>query len=437
VNQVTVILYEVILWFVALAALPKLFYNYFFRNKYRNSLMNRLGFNLKDFNKGSAPVIWFHAVSMGETKAITALAREIKRLIPQSSIMVSSTTETGHAEAKRSLSFADHHVYLPFDFNWIVNSTIKKFSPKLIILSESDFWYNFLRIAKSHGSLVALVNGKISERSTARFKFASFFSKRLFNLFDSLCVQNSLYAKRLVEAGAPVDKMSITGNLKFDDEYPQLSLEEIIQWKQKLGIGPDQIVLTMGSSHHPEEQLLIQTLKDMWDKNPNLKVIIVPRHPERFKTVESLLENARLTWISFTNIGLKTGNEQVILIDAMGMLRMCYQLSDVAIVGGSFTDKVGGHNILEPCWYGKPVLFGPYMHTQLELVSLIEQSNAGLQVTEHELPSALQRLLDNPGERHAFGERGLALVKELKGSTARTIQALEPLLEKIKTFTTI
>ena len=144
--------------------------------------------------------------------------------------------------------------------------------------------------------------------------------------------------------------------------------------------------------------------------------------------VALLLEKERLHGISFTDINRRSGKEQVILMDAMGLLRMCYQLSDLAIVGGSFTERVGGHNILEPCWYGKPVLFGPHMHTQLELVDLIKQYEAGLQVDQKTLPVVLQRWLENPGEPQEIGKRGLSLVKSLKGSTKRTLQALDPLL---------
>jgi 3-deoxy-D-manno-octulosonic-acid transferase len=431
VNFIIAFFYEMTLWIIALFALPKLAYHYLFHKKYRNSFLARFGSKILELKKNNAPIIWIHAVSLGETKAVVSLAREIKRLLPSCSIMISSTTETGHAEAKRSLPFADHHVYLPFDFNSVISRTVKQVSPALVILCESDFWYNFLRSSKKVGASVALVNGKISERSANRFNKVPFFSKRLFGLFNTICTQNSLYQKRLMEAGAPEDSLVVTGNLKFDDDYPQLSPEEVKKWRNKLGIDSHQLVLTIGSTHHPEEQLFIQILKEVWKKVPHLKVILVPRHPERFKTVGALLENARINWISFTDIARRSGNEQVILIDAMGMLRMCYQLSDLSLVGGSFIDKVGGHNILEPCWYGKPVIFGPHMHTQLELVHLINQSQAGEQVTELELQSALERLLLSSKQRQKIGEKGAVLIKELKGSTQRTIAALDPLLQKI------
>lgn len=431
-NLIVALFYEFSLWLIALFAMPKFAYRYFVHRKYRNSLLDRLGFNLPDLKNNNAPVIWIHAVSLGETKAVVSLAREIKRILPSYAIMISSTTETGHAEAKRSLPFADYHVYLPLDFNGVVNRIVKQVSPKLVILCESDFWYNFLRASKKLGASIALVNGKISKRSAARFSKVPFFSKRMFDLFNMMCIQNTDYEKLLVNAGACPNRLQVTGNLKFDDDYPQLNQEEIKQWRQKLGISPDELVLTIGSTHNPEEQLFINILKEVWKKIPQLKVIIVPRHPERFKTVGTLLENARINWIPFTNIARRTGKEQIILIDAMGMLRMCYQLSDLCVVGGSFTEKVGGHNILEPCWYGKPVLFGPHMNSQLELVNLVNQAYAGEQITEQELQSALERLLLNTNQRNKIGQQGLALVKQLKGSTQRTVEALRPLLETFR-----
>lgn len=278
---------------------------------------------------------------------------------------------------------------------------------------------------------MVLVNGKISERSMRRFRLIPFFAKRLFDLLDVLCIQNTLYRSRFIEAGAPFEKIVITGNLKLDEDYPQLSYDEVIQWRQTLGIQPNQIVLTIGSTHAPEEQIFIQSLKEIWKHAPQLRVILVPRRPERFKEVGQLLEKERLIWINFSDINRRSGKEQVILMDAMGLLRMCYQLSDLALVGGSFTDRVGGHNILEPCWYGKPVLFGPHMHTQLELVDLMKQYGAGIQVKQDQLQGTLDRWIEHPKEAQEIGANGVRLVKDLKGSTGRTLQAIEPVLSKL------
>ncbi|WP_068471078.1 3-deoxy-D-manno-octulosonic acid transferase [Candidatus Protochlamydia phocaeensis] len=430
-NVFLILCYECCLWILALLAIPKMLYQLVFYKKYRQSLLPRLGFDYPIFQQNGEPLIWIHAVSVGETKAVVSLVRELKQRFPSSLFVVSSITETGHAEAKRSLPFVDYHVYLPFDFSFIVRRLIKRASPDLVILCESDFWFNFMRLAKAQGASLVLVNGKLSEKSTHRFCKVPFFSKALFELFDFLCVQNALYEKRFIEAGASPEKIHITGNLKLDDEYPQLTAEEVTQWRQKLGIQPDQLVLTIGSSHHPEEQLILQLLKEIWKSFPTLKVIFVPRHPERFQEVGELLEKERLLWVAFTDINRRTGKEQAILIDAMGMLRMCYQLSDIAIVGGSFTSKVGGHNILEPCWYSKPVLFGPHMYSQPELVDLIKEYDAGKQVSEEQLQETLFHLLGDSAERQRMGQNGLELIRSLKGSTKRTLHVIDPLLHQL------
>ncbi len=431
-NWIFLIFYEIVLWILAFIAIPKTIYSFFVHKKYHQSLLPRLGFGYPPFQPHSLPSIWIHAVSVGETKAVVSVARELKRLFPDNPLIISSVTETGHAEAKRSLPFADYHVYLPLDFSWIISRILKQAAPGLVILCESDFWFNFLYYSKKRGALLALVNGKMSERSMQRFSFVPFFSKRLFGLLDVLCVQNHLYRTRFIEAGVPLEKFAITGNLKLDEDYPQLSNEEVTEWRQKLGIQPNQIVLTIGSTHAPEEQMFIQVLKEIWKQTPQLRVILVPRKPERFKEVGFLLEKECLLWVNFSDINRCTGKEQVILMDAMGLLRMCYQLSDLAIVGGSFTDRVGGHNILEPCWYGKPVLFGPHMQTQFELVDLIKQYAAGVQVEQDQLRPILERWLTHSKEAQEIGSNGFRLVKDLKGSTKRTMQALEPLLDKLR-----
>lgn len=423
--------YEMALWVLALIALPKMLYDMVVHRKYQKSFLARLGFGYPIIQKGSHPLIWIHAVSVGETKAIVALARRLKASYPHVKIVISSTTETGHQEAKRVLSFVDWQVYLPFDFTWIVKKIVRQAKPDLVILSETDFWYNFLRISKEQGALLAIVNGKVSERSLDRLKKVDFFSKRLFGLIDLFCVQNNAYKERFLQVGIPADKLVVTGNIKFDDDYPTLPPNEIQVWRSRLGISPKQPVLTIGSTHHPEEKLFLDILANIWKEIPNLKVILVPRHPERFKEVASLLEKEGVTFVRFSDIAERRGTEKVILIDAMGLLRMCYQLSDLALVAGSYNPKIGGHNILEPSWYGLPVLFGPYMHTQPELVELVKDYAAGWQLDATQLQEKIMQLIKDDAERSRVGKEGLRLIADLKGGTQRTIAALQPLLSKV------
>jgi 3-deoxy-D-manno-octulosonic-acid transferase len=435
VSLILLIFYEIALWMIALLAIPKMIYSFFVRKKYRQSLVARLGFDYPPFHTHGVPSIWIHAVSVGETRAVVTLARELKHLFPDHPLIISSVTETGHAEAKRSLPFADYHVYLPFDFRWVVRKIVNRASPALVILCESDFWYHFLHYSKKSGAALGLVNGKLSERSMGRLGKVPFFARRLFGLLDVLCVQNTLYRTRLIKAGAPIERIVVTGNLKLDEDYPKLSQEEVREWKQKLAIHPEQIVLTIGSTHPSEEQIFIHSLKEIWKHTPHLRVILVPRHPERFKEVGQLLEKEGVVWINFSEINRWTGKEQVILMDAMGLLRMCYQISDFAIVGGSFTDKVGGHNILEPCGYGKPVLFGPHMHAQLELVDLMTQYGAGIQVNQEQLRLVLEQWIAHPKEAEEIGVHGMRLVKDLRGSAKRSLEALKPLFSKLTNVT--
>lgn len=426
------VLYEIGLWLLALIALPKLLYDLVVHKKHRKSLFYRFGYGLPKKTAENSPVIWIHAISLGETKAAVALARDIKKKFPNGTLVISSVTETGHYEAQRCMPFADHHIYMPLDFYLPIQRAIKRLSPDLVLLCESDFWFNFLRLAKKNGSYIGLVNGKISEKSANRYSQFSFFSRRLFGLFDMFCIQNNLYQDRFIKLGVPQAKTVITGNLKFDDEYPQLNPEEVKDWRKKLGIGPDQFVLTIGSTHDPEETLLLDVLTEVWKSCPNLKVLLIPRHPERYDEAGKILERKRMLWTSFNDINRQVGNEQIILMNAFGLLRMCYQLSDFSIVGGSYTSKVGGHNIMEPCWYGKPVIFGPYMHTQVEFVNYVKKYESGFQVDLKELPATIIRLLKDEAERNRVGQKGIAMMDDLKGATTKSILALSPVLQRLR-----
>lgn len=419
------IFYEFALWLYALVMLPKLLYQRFVHGKYKQSLTKRFGFGFPLISKNKRKLIWIHGVSVGETKAVAALAKQLKKDLNDPIIVVSSVTETGHAEAQRSLPFANYHVYLPFDIYFLISPIISRVKPDLVILSESDFWYNFLNCSKKCGAKIALVNGKISQRSLNRFLKVPSFTQNLFSLLDVVCVQNQQYRDRFLQLGIDPDRIVVTGNMKLDEVYPKLLPNELAAWKRQLGISSDMQVLVAGSTHDPEERLLLDSLKEIWMHHPNLKVLVVPRHPERFMEVAAILSKRNIPFGRFSALGASTGQERVILIDTMGLLRKCYQLADVAFVGGSFTQKVGGHNIIEPCWYGVPVLFGPHTFTQTEFVSLVEEYKAGLQVKKsEEFTKTLLALLDDVSQRQQLGQGGMRLVNEMSGATAKTYAAI-------------
>lgn len=417
------------MWLLAIAALPKTLYQMLFQKKYRGNLSKRFGCEFPSIEKGDRPLVWIHAVSLGETRAIATFAKLLKAQLKNPIFVISSASETGHAEAQRSLAFADYHVYLPLDFSWIVKPIIGRVKPNLVVLTESDFWYNFLRISKENGARIILANGKISERSTNRLKKATFFAKRVFGLFDTMCLQSHLYKNRFEQVGADPGKMVVTGNLKFDDDYPALSAQELADWRKLLGITSDHKVLVMGSTHDPEEKLFLSMLQEVWKSDPKLKAILVPRHPERFQEVARILVERNIPFVRFSEIETKKGNELLILFDVMGLLRKSYQIADVAIVAGSYTSKVGGHNVLEPSWYGVPVIYGPFMHSQPDLVDLTKEYGTALQVEGENLAETVRQLLHSQDKREGYRHNAERLLRDCRGATQRTWEALQRVID--------
>lgn len=424
--------YDLFLHLAALLYTPIFLFQWICKGKYRKNILQRLGLRTPRIHaKRKKFVIWFHAPSLGETKAITPLVALARLNMPDALILVSSVTETGHQTAVASLKDADHHIYLPFDFPYLINPLVDAIKPDLVIISETDFWYNFLKRAKDLGARIVVVNGKISERSLKRFNILPWLMAPLFQLIDLICPQNEDYNNRFMRLGIPPDHLYVTGNLKLDDTYPVLSESEVKEWKKRLGLHKDDILLVIGSTHHPEEKQLLNVLKKVWKKCPQLKVALAPRHPERFKTVASFLESNSVPYATYSTEEKFDAETHLMLFDAMGILRQLYQVGDIAIVAGSYTDKVGGHNLLEPSWYGKPVIFGPHTQSQSELAFLMKKAEAGKQVALDKLAETLVDLIQHPEKRKKMGASGMKIFTEAKGATERTWQLLRVMISQI------
>ncbi len=413
--------YNLALFFLALLALPKLLYQLIFLKKYRSSFAQRFGFHFPQIDKGNQKLVWIHAVSVGETKAIAALAKLIKD--SGAILLISSITETGHAEAKRSIPFADYFVFLPFDFSWIIKPIVKGVKPDLVICSETDIWYNFLKSAKKNKASNILVNGKISERSFKGLQVFSFFSKKLFGLLDLLAVQNEEYKQRFEQLGVNPNLLNVTGNLKLDEKIEINSTDTIID---TLGLTKEDFVIVLGSTHAPEEKLILKKLQTLFHTYPKIKILVVPRHPERFDSVASIIaahdpDYGRLS---------RGTTGKIILIDTMGLLKSCLQIANLAIIGGSFVPGIGGHNITEPAQYGVPVLFGPFMHNQPDFPEIILKNRAGEQITLDQLSHTVQNLFENPQKLQKMGLEGKNLLTRMQGSTQATWCLLTPFLTK-------
>jgi 3-deoxy-D-manno-octulosonic-acid transferase len=419
VNMSISFLYNILLVLLGLLSLPRFLFLWLKYGKYRHSFSKRWGKGFPKIEKQGRFLVWIHAVSVGETKAVAALAKKMMREVPDAILIVSSVTETGHEEAKRSIPQAQHHIFLPFDLPWIITSLVRQAAPDMVVVCESDLWLNFLRAAKRQGAFVALVNGKISTRSVQRYQYIPFFTKALFAHIDLVAVQNEEHKARYLQIGAPPEKIVATGNMKLDEAYPFMSSEQTTQWKRELGICDENQVVVLGSTHYPEEQLLLESLLPLISRL-SLKVVVVPRHPERFNEVAELLKRLKIPFHRLAQ-GVPHTESKVVLVDRMGVLRQCYQIADVAVVGGSYTAKVGGHNILEPCAYGVPVIFGPHMQAQFELADIAGRYNCGKQVAQERLQETIEFLLQNTNERKRLGESGKRLMEEMQGASERNL----------------
>lgn len=354
--------------------------------------------------------IWIHAVSLGETKAIKPLLEEIKKDFPDAVLFFSSTTETGQSEAKTNHKELSCCFFLPLDFSFLMKRMVSKISPDLFILVETDFWLNLLSYLKKNDASVVVVNGKMSPASHRNYKRAPKFSKDLFSLVDLYCVQSQEYKFAFKDLGVREEKILVSGNVKFDAKE---ILSHSISFK---GFREERKVVTLASTHEHEEEMILEALKEMKE---SLSFLIAPRHPSRFAVVAKLLEREKIPFRRITEEG--DGSEQVVLVDRMGVLDQCYRLSQAVIVGGSFVKHVGGHNIYEPVRFGVPVLYGPYMYKQTELVNSLQKHHIGEQVELSHLKGALERLLDTPEEQLKYQ----ALRSEMEGATERSWAAIK------------
>lgn len=419
-------LYDVVQFFVLLLILPKVIWERFFKKRYKGRFKCLLGISIPDTKQKKGKVYLIYAVSMGETKAAASLFHKMKSDGSDSQYYIVSRTETGHAEAKRSMKGAEGYFLLPLDFSWVMKRFLNKIQPDVVIVVESDFWINFLRLSKKLGAQVFLVSGKVSIRSFKRFRRLSFFSKKLFSYFDFICAQNEVFKQRFVELKGDSESVGTTGNLKYDTTFAKVNKSD---FKQKIGIQKQDQVIVLASTHQREEELLLEALKPLWERVPHLKVVIVPRHPERFSEVKQMIEKKKISCVCYSNIEEKTGHEKVVLVDTMGMLLSIYQVADLAIVGGSFLKELEGHNIYEPIQVGIPVLFGPYMGQQRSLVESVLSAEAGRQTCFKEVLSDVEDLLENQHTYQVMQAQGLKLLSQMEGSSLRTWEAL---LQKTK-----
>ncbi len=350
---------------------------------------------------------------------------------PERVCVVSTTTGAGLAEARKW--FADLPVFLfPFDFSWAVQRTLERVNPTLVVLAEGDLWPNFLLAARRRGVPVAVINGRMSPRSYARHRRLGPLPRRLLGHLDLFLVQSEHYAASLRSLGVPAERIRVTGSVKFDGCSCDRANQRTRDLRKLLSIGADELVWIAGSTVAPEEEIVLGIYRKLRSDRPGLRLVLVPRHPERFEEAACLLEQQGLAYVRRSRLtGSVQDRSAVVLGDTLGELSALWGLADLAFVGGSLDGKRGGQNMIEPAGYGAAVLFGPHVWNFRDPAQRLVETGGAIQVADGaELESNLRRLLASPGERALLGRSARQFVQSQQGATERTINLLTPLLER-------
>lgn len=374
---------------------------------------------------GKRPVIWLHAVSVGEAIAARPLLKALRKRYPGHAILVSNTTETGKG-ISTTFPEKDLCIYFPFDFLPAVRRTLESIKPELIIIMETEIWPNFTREATRRGILVILANGRISDRSFSRYMKFSWFFRHSLQLFSCLCMQTETDRERIIAIGAPDERTLATGNLKYDIPFCPASADERKRLRSGYAIPENLIVLTAGSTHPGEEQHVISMYKKLTKTVGPLFLILVPRHPERGAEVAALLKSSGLTFRYRTSLSPTAVFHQgeVLLVDTIGEMMDLYALSDITFVGGSLAPS-GGHNLLEPASVGVVSVFGPHMTNFREIAEMVLKYGAGIQVASpEELIISMQTLIANSELRQVLGQNGLKMMRDNGGATERHMEII-------------
>jgi 3-deoxy-D-manno-octulosonic-acid transferase len=374
------------------------------------------------------PVAWFHGVSVGEIHLLRQLVACFRERFPGWRCIVSTTTDTGHDEARKS--FPDLAVIdWPFDFTWAAKTALRRVRPSVVVLAEGEVWPNFVWAAKRQGVRLAIVNGRMSPRSAGRYGKLRGLVRRIFGQIDLIAVQTDEYRDHFAALGAP--HVVTTGNVKYDGVQTDRANPRTRAMADLLGIRTGDIVWVAGSTQEPEERLCVEIYAKARRLHPRLRLIIVPRHRERFDAVATVLEGSGLPFARRSRLGpgQVAPLDAVILGDSMGELGAIWGLADIAFVGGSLDGKRGGQNMIEPAAYGAAVLFGPHTWNFKDTVRNLLGRGAAVQVADGaSLEAEVLWLLANAGRRQQLGRAARAFVASQQGATGRTLDLLTNLV---------
>lgn len=392
----------------------------------------------------STPTIWFHGVSVGEIHLLVPLIAAFRQHHPGWRIVVSATTESGLAEARRK--FADLAVVpWPFDFTWSVRRALAQIQPRLVVLAESELWPNFLQAAHRRAVPICVVNGRLSPRTAARLnRFPALARRLLLQHIARFAVQSEAYAEQLRRFGVSNQRIVVTGSLKYDgalrhdpDAVRRLArwlgltdtrYAQLLPYRELDQTGP--IIWLAGSTHAPEEEIILRVFADLRRRHPRLHLLLVPRHPDRFETVWKMVTATGLSCLRRSRHTAPLPSlPSVVLWDTVGELHDAWGLADLGFVGGSLDGRRGGQSMIEPAAQGVPCLFGPHVWNFREAARQLVAAGGALQLhSAVELEPQLERLLRDPPRRQQMGLAAYRFVLSQQGAVRRTLQVLDTLI---------
>jgi 3-deoxy-D-manno-octulosonic-acid transferase len=369
--------------------------------------------------------LWIHAASVGEVNLAKPIVARLKKSRPELKVHVSVNTMAGRENAVKTFPEATVS-YFPLDFGGSVKRALRRIRPAGVVLVELEVWPNFVRRCAAEGVPVAVVNGRMSERSFGRYRSWGWFFRPVFAKLAAVGVQNDAYAGRLKEMGAaPV----VTGNLKFDAAIGFDPAVEEKSWREQLGLG-EAPVLVGGSTHDPEERILCETYKKLRKAVPGVRMVLAPRHLERVPEVQKAVEALELKCYKRTQLSPGGSSDGVILLDTVGELGRVYSAATAVFIGGTFCAR-GGQNMLEPAALGKPVVSGPSL-SNFEDIAKVLVDSGGMKVIDNpvDLAGALAELLKDPARARQIGARSADAVQAGRGAIERTMDLIEKSLLK-------
>jgi 3-deoxy-D-manno-octulosonic-acid transferase len=391
--------------------------------EYRGRLPQRLGFVEPQATPGC---LWVHAVSVGEVQAAAALIAALRRQVAGTEIVITTVTPTGAQRAQALFGTSVRHCYLPYDLPGAVRRFLDRVRPSVAIILETEIWPTLYDSLGRRGIPLVMGSARVSTKSVDRYRRMASLFKETLSHGILIGAQSEADAERFRAIGAAPGRVRVTGNVKFDLEIPQASVDAGREFRRRCG--PDRPVWIAGSTHEGEEEAALTAHEKVVARHPGALLVLVPRHPQRFEAVRALLRKRGVAYAQRSQGEIPTAGQKVFLLDTLGELQAFYAATDVAFVGGSLV-PIGGHNLLEPAVLGLPMLSGPHTHNAQDIAELLQQCGALRIVrSREELGHRVTEYFDDPQQARAAGAQGQRTVAQSRGAVQRLVEMVVPLL---------